>query len=719
MGSPRAPSQCPLWPGRVGEAYTGPMRRFWYVGLVTGLMAGCSPGGSGPLVMDAMLAAEDARGASPEGLTPLLEGIASGDASVRAVAVRALGRLERPDLVGDILPLAFDDDPIVRGEAVNALGQAVLGEDGDEVAGMLASRVPVEADSVVRGVLARTLGRLVLGGEVLKRAQDHLLQLSRRADGSSERDAPAVTLLGVALGFETIVRTLGPDAALTEEARARLAELVSYGREEGMSEAAPDPDPARVRSLAVAALAQAGAADSDVLGDALSDPDAGVRRQAVRGLGGERSSAEVIRILAALRDADAQVRTEAIAAYRRSGAAVQSCLPVVGLAADPDPHVRHAAIDYLGRSCREGAVQSATLQDIAERLGPSDDGGWHAPAHALVALARVAPNRVSAPLLDRFATHPSPFVRAYAARASGLLADEARLRRLAEDGDANVRTAAIRELGNLQGHLADDVVIAQLGQDDPQLLLTAARLLEGTDETEVALEQVLAAFHRVSAERRETSRDPRLALLARIGEFGGPDQVGGLEPYLKDFDARVAEEVALLLTTWTGTARTAAHSTLPRLELPTRDELDRLARSDVVLEMRRGGTIRIRLMPDVAPTNAARFARLVEAGYFDGLTFHRVQPNFVIQGGSPGANEYWGDGPYSRDELGLVSHWRGTVGLSTRGRDTGDAQIFVNLVDNVRLDHNYTIFGEVVDGMDVVDAVLEGDVIERARVERR
>jgi cyclophilin family peptidyl-prolyl cis-trans isomerase len=128
--------------------------------------------------------------------------------------------------------------------------------------------------------------------------------------------------------------------------------------------------------------------------------------------------------------------------------------------------------------------------------------------------------------------------------------------------------------------------------------------------------------------------------------------------------------------------------------------------------MANGGEMELRLLASEAPTNTARFARLARSGYFDGLTFHRVAPNFVIQGGSPGANEYAGDGPYTRDELTSRPHLRGTVGLSTRGRDTGDAQIFINLVDNVRLDHNYTIFAEVVSGMEVADAVLEGGIIE-------
>ena len=93
-------------------------------------------------------------------------------------------------------------------------------------------------------------------------------------------------------------------------------------------------------------------------------------------------------------------------------------------------------------------------------------------------------------------------------------------------------------------------------------------------------------------------------------------------------------------------------------------------------------------------------------------------PNFVIQGGSPGANEYVGIGDYLRDEPGLASHLRGTLGISTRGRDTGDAQIFVNLVDNFRLDHNYTVFAWVSEGMEVVDRIQEGDVMESVEILR-
>ena len=124
-----------------------------------------------------------------------------------------------------------------------------------------------------------------------------------------------------------------------------------------------------------------------------------------------------------------------------------------------------------------------------------------------------------------------------------------------------------------------------------------------------------------------------------------------------------------------------------------------------------GGSFVVRLRGDVAPMMAARILALARRGYYNGLTWHRVEHDFVIQGGSPGANEYVGLPQFLRDELGTVPHVRGTVGMSTRGHDTGDAQWFVNLRDNLRLNRDYTIFGEVVEGIDVVDGVLEGDVI--------
>jgi cyclophilin family peptidyl-prolyl cis-trans isomerase len=151
----------------------------------------------------------------------------------------------------------------------------------------------------------------------------------------------------------------------------------------------------------------------------------------------------------------------------------------------------------------------------------------------------------------------------------------------------------------------------------------------------------------------------------------------------------------------------------PQLRRPKQATLEEVQAlpTHATLLMADGRKIELELMVDQAPMSVARFVKLARAGYYDGLTFHRIVPNFVIQGGSPDANEYSGDDRFMRDELGRVPHLRGSVGISTRGRDTGDAQIFIDLLDLPRLDHDYTVFAMVTTGMDVVDHILEGAVI--------
>src|SRR5207253_8382693 len=124
------------------------------------------------------------------------------------------------------------------------------------------------------------------------------------------------------------------------------------------------------------------------------------------------------------------------------------------------------------------------------------------------------------------------------------------------------------------------------------------------------------------------------------------------------------------------------------------EDLRRLASPRARIAIRGVGTFELALFTSEAPATVLRFAHLAESGYYDGLTFHRVVPNFVIQGSSPGANEYIGDASYMRDEVGLWPHVRGAVGISTRGHDTGDAQIIIELVDSPRLAHVYNVFAQ-------------------------
>jgi cyclophilin family peptidyl-prolyl cis-trans isomerase len=181
----------------------------------------------------------------------------------------------------------------------------------------------------------------------------------------------------------------------------------------------------------------------------------------------------------------------------------------------------------------------------------------------------------------------------------------------------------------------------------------------------------------------------------------------------------VAAAVATVLSASTGSAVSPLTTSYVPDPMPSEETLRGLQGARAVMVMRGLGSMTIDLLLDEAPVTVATFAQLAEKGAYDGLTFHRVVPNFVLQGGSPGADEYDALTPqFMRDELGFTSNDRGTFGVSTRGHDTGDGQIFINLIDNWRLDHTYTVFARITSGLDVMDRIQEGDVIESVRIQR-
>ncbi len=292
------------------------------------------------------------------------------------------------------------------------------------------------------------------------------------------------------------------------------------------------------------------------------------------------------------------------------------------------------------------------------------------------------------------------------------------LLRLTIARDDNVRAGTIAALSRIGQHVHDSLYLDALRAKGYQVVLAAANALKGSPSPALVVPAVLQSLDRLSGDRRENSRDERIALLNRISELGSPANSSRLERYLTDFDSTVAIKAASILTTWTGRPVVAHPRPLPIRAEPlaqifnTRGMQLRIT----MAESSGGGTILIDLFTTDAPATIARVTRLARDHYYDGLTFHRFVPNFVIQGGSPGANEVVGDGQFMRDELGGRSHLRGTVGISTRGHDTGDAQFFINLVDNKRLDHDYTVFGNIIAGLDVVDRIRAGDRMARVEV---
>jgi cyclophilin family peptidyl-prolyl cis-trans isomerase len=323
--------------------------------------------------------------------------------------------------------------------------------------------------------------------------------------------------------------------------------------------------------------------------------------------------------------------------------------------------------------------------------------------------------------LPRLAGSRIPWLRTYAAAAARELNDTSSLRRLTRDRDPNVQEAAIDGLSKVAGHAGDQQFIGALTSKGYQAVRAAARALKGSPGGSEAIGPLIAAERRLRRDSSETSRDARVAVMERIGEFATRANVTEVAGLSNDFDCEVEGAAAAISRRLTaGITLQSAGCTPLAIKLPPDAvalALGRVVRLRVTLaDSSGGGSFTVRLRGDVAPIMAARILALARSGYYNGLVWQRVEPDFVIQGGGLGANEYVGNPRFIRDELGTVPHVRGTVGMSTRGHDTGDGQWFVNLRDNLRLNADYTVFGEIVDGIDVVDGVQQGDVIARIDV---
>lgn len=482
--------------------------------LAVMLVGGCAPPDGGREERLAagyltLLAAEDARPASGPQLARLIDATDNSVVLLRQTAVRALGRLEDPGLMDEITPLLDDPVAAVRAEAANALAQAVHRSDGDVVLDALVRRAEVETDSLALAAIARSLGRAASSPSGRARASEVMIEISRY-DGEA---TPFPTKAGVAQGFESMVRrTQGQ--GLPGDAALRLAELAVHPGGARTVEAD------RLRGLAIWTLAQARRVDHEMLDRAHTDGAELVRLIAARSVGsvapGQRP--ELFRRL--LGEGGYLVPLETVLQVGRQPRTDLYCRFLLAAGEPGVPAgIRAVAMDALAQPCPQLGQQRRVLSDAAASVADMPDGEWHVSAHALVALARLFPNDARG-LLAPFTTHANPFARAYAATVAALLEDSSALRTLASDEVANIRTAALDGLFSIEGHDVDALLIAQLSDDDPQLLMTSTRLLEGSPLGASATDALIDAFDRISAAERETWRDSRRALLERIGELG-------------------------------------------------------------------------------------------------------------------------------------------------------------------------------------------------------
>lgn len=624
---------------------------------------------------------------------------------LRVAGLRALARIGSSDGVDLARALIGDEDPVVAVWAVYALGQ---------MGGPLAQASLEEAAGGASSAPAAAL--LALGRAGTTTAATHLGPYLK-ADAADVRAAAAI---GLGLLAKRHGKTFPTDRFLTD--------LTALTR-----------DPAtEVRFGAVYALMRFGSpAASIALIPALGDGDAEIRSHAARGLGAAGAAPAVLD--AVLNDPDWRVRVEAARALGLVGSSTKSATSMAGsrLQAMAKREVdRLKSADALA----SGVATQVILEvlDAALKLGEQGDRARAAisegfgalpapPAGAALDRARIAcalafgddaregtVRRVrtcadaSYLAWRRFELEAALWARRGDAGVDSLL-------QLAIHTDARVRTAAVDALGRIETDRALAARVQLLVAPDPFVVSGAAGTLgaplaagarpSGVKE---ALSTALGALH--------AQEDPSLvvSVIDAIAALG-PDGASFL-PALTELDrdprAAVRRRAADARSAITG--QVVLPSAAKEADPTAAGELAS-GRIEVLLKTSRGD-VRLVLFGEVAPRTVGVVQRLIAAGFYDQKTFHRVVPNFVAQGGCPRGDGWGGPGRAVLDETSPLPFARGAIGIATAGRDTGGSQLFIMHSHHPHLDGGYTLFGQVVEGMEVVDALGQDDLILEMRL---
>jgi cyclophilin family peptidyl-prolyl cis-trans isomerase len=352
----------------------------------------------------------------------------------------------------------------------------------------------------------------------------------------------------------------------------------------------------------------------------------------------------------------------------------------------------------------------------------TDDASDNLIAAALEYLASVQRGAALA-VIDSVLNVPrSAYVRAAGARAYALIGDPGVNSRLGVkfgDEDPIVRVAAFEGLVRLDTANIDFYMNEALNDNDYVPTVAALEVIKGNTLTEY-----LPVMGTMMSRGGEIDVELRRAILDALDPFIKPldnDSVvlQILIDGVTDPSYVVRREAAAIY-------RNKLNEDRSTMVPPTRTYIDRGEIEDAIgryeqdpsaVIVTNRGEIEIELLFDLAPLTVINFIDLAESKFYDGLTFHRVVPNFVIQGGDPRGDGWGGPAHYIRCEYSNSPFIRGSVGMATSGKDTGGSQFFIMHSAHPHLDARYTLFGHVINGMDVVDQIVRGDVIERIIIE--
>jgi cyclophilin family peptidyl-prolyl cis-trans isomerase len=635
---------------------------------------------------------------APPAPTPdLLQLMTDPEARIRRRAALAIGRVGLAEGVAPLQTALTDTDPAVRQMAAFGLGLIA-----DKAAVPALTAALQDADPMVRGRAAEALGLI--------------------GDKNADSAVSAVAAMTAAYIKQGAIAQLAPDderwpiSPEADAARLGLFALVRLSAWDGLAGAVLDSSGHPISAWWPVAFALQRINDRRALQplqQLVQGQGRYTRAFAARGLGRLKDPSSTPLLIALLqREArDEAITVSAVRALAEIGAP-DAVTPLVALltAETTSPNLRLETVTALGALHAKPAL--GLVQDLL-----TDD--WPVMrAAAIRAAAEIDPDAF---LLTLSGMEPDShwIVRAALADVLGTLPPAVatdRVRVLLDDQDTRVIPSAIGALVRLHAPGLDAILLKALTNTDFGVRVAAAQAL-GEVKPQGGAAALRDAYKTGLA---DATYEARAAALAALAEYGPAEATETLKTALADKDWPLRLRAGQLLARIDPSVD-VVHAIRPVPSPPlapyTSAELISPEYSPHAFIETAKGTIEIELTVLDAPQTAQSFMALARKGFFNGLQFHRVVPNFVVQTGDPRGDGEGGPGYSPRDELNDRPYLRGVVGMARADwPDTGGSQFFITHSPQPHLDAKYTVFGHVVGGMDVVDKIQQLDVIDRIRI---
>ncbi|HTX18104.1 MAG TPA: peptidylprolyl isomerase [Bacteroidota bacterium] len=642
--------------------------------------------------IDEITLLQDSRTVAGGRLAGLLK---SADSQVRARAEIALANIQDPASLASLRPLLDDSVPVVRRNCAFAIGQ--IGDGA--FAPLLLNRLRVERDNGCLTSLLETLGRIGI--------REALRTMVVEADS-----LPAGVRCEVALSIARFALRKVKDSAATE--------FVARGLGDPRSE--PWASYAFMRIADSSALARHLAR----VKDGLSNPSAEVRMWSATALG-LSSESSVIRLLIdrAAKDPDWRVRVNCIRALQ-ANPGEESLAALVNLCRDENEHVAltaYSAINTVAGKMR-GEKLASTSISLFEDVGRFS---WRRKAAAAELLAGCLGKKAYPRL--RSSVDTNSLLRADIIRAIGETKSSLALpfleQELHREAAPSVTAAVDAYCSIAEG--GDTAMQAKFLRTITPLLFRpgisiASAVLSAFEDTSISRElrrrYAGAMIPYLTSHADPKFDDVSVELAGVLGDLRIREALPALQEAASEGDARLSTAAELALRLLTGSAKEPSpHSPRPVKTSYSLQDTALLSRYHSALLRTTEGAIRIAFRSDAAPFSVLNFILLVRKHFYDHSIFHRVVPNFVIQGGDPEGTGYGGPGYAVRTEVDPTAWFTaGAVGMASSGKDTEGSQFFITHCPTPHLDGRYTVFGYTSD-LDVVDRIQRGDEILAVELE--